>query len=139
MLERKDVLSNIEKKLVAEFSTNKKELDRLEAERKRILRELSEQAPHKVGDVVKWVETGRTRNVGTWHEPKTIKLADSERKAVVKKVSPWIVVEDGKVATFGYQYTFVVLKKDGFIGVNEVYVSGPCDWTGEYVNIEYRP
>lgn len=136
MFENKTTLSEVEKKLVAEYTTNETEIKRLQAERKRLLSAISEQAPHKVGDVVKWVESGRTRNVGTWHEPKTIKLADSERKAVVRRVSPWMVIMDGKLHSFGYEYSFVVLKKDGSIGVNEVYVNGQYEWTGEHVTMD---
>ena len=135
MLENKTTLSEVEKKLVAEYATNETEIKRLTAERKRLLSAISEQAPHKRGDVIKWTETGRRKNVGSWLNPRYVDIADSERKGVVRRVSPWMVIVDGKLHGFGYEYSFVVLKKDGSIGVNEVYVNGQYEWTGEHVDL----
>lgn len=136
MYENKTILNDVEKKLVAEFVTNATEIKKLEASQKDIMAKLIEQAPHKRGDVVKWTETGRRKNIGTIWNPKYVDVADSERKAVVYRVRPSINVWNGEFRGFSYDYEFVVLKKDGSVGVNSVYVHGNYEWTGEHVNME---
>ena len=131
-------MNEIEKKLVNEFVTNANEIKRLEAEQKAIQEKLIEQAPHKRGDVIKWTETGKKRNMGTTWNPKYIDCADSERKAVVYKVIPAIWAFDGKLRKFNYEYRFHVLKKDGSIGVNDIYVPQAYEWTGEHVNLDNK-
>jgi len=128
-------MNEIEKKLVENFTANAIEIERLEAEQKAIQEKLIEQAPHKRGDVIKWTEPGKKRNVGTTWNPKYIDCADSERKAVVYKVIPAIWVYDGELRSFKYEYRFHVLKKDGSIGVNDIYVSQGYEWTGEHVDL----
>lgn len=129
-------MNDIEKKLVEEYTNNEIEMSRLKVKQKAIVNLLVEQAPHKRGDVIKWTETGRTRNVGTWWAPKTIPIKDGERRAVVWKVNPYISVHDGKLQAFNYNYVFHVLKKDGTVGVNEVYPYRDYEWTGEHVELD---
>ena len=129
-------MNEIEKKLVDEFVANAIEIKRLENEQKAIQKKLIEQAPHKRGDVIKWTEQGKKRNVGTTWRPKYIDCADSERKAVVYKVIPAIWVYDGKLGNFDYEYRFHVLKKDGSIGVYDIYVPQGYEWTGEHVDLD---
>jgi hypothetical protein len=129
-------MNEIEKKLVDEFVANANEIKRLENEQKAIQEKLIEQAPHKRGDVIKWTETGRTRNVGTCWNPNKVPIADSERKAVVVRVCPHLWVYEGKLQTFKYDYVFHVLKKDGSIGVNEVHPYQDYEWTGEHVDLD---
>lgn len=129
-------MNEIEKKLVDEFVANANEIERLQACQKEIRNTLIEQAPHKRGDVIKWTEKGRRKNVGTIWYPKYVDIADSERKAVVYRVRPSINVWNGEFRGFSYDYEFVVLKKDGSVGVNSVYVHGNYEWTGEHVNME---
>lgn len=131
-------MNEIKKKLVDEFVANAIEIKRLENEQKAIQEKLIEQAPHKVGDVVKWTEKHRERNVGTTWNPKYVKIADSERTAVVVKVRPNVWVYEGKLQSFGYDYVFHVLKKDGSIGVNQVYVPQGYEWTGEHVDLDNK-
>lgn len=132
-------MNEIEKKLVDEFVANANEIKRLEACQKEIRNALIEQAPHKKGDVIKWTETGRRKNVGTIWNPKYVDVADSERKGVVRRVIPSIFVWEGHLSSFKFDYEFVVLKKDGSIGVNQVYVgSGRYEWTGEHVDLDNK-
>lgn len=139
MYENKTTWNDVEKKLVAEFVTNATEIKKLEASQKDIMAKLIEQAPHKRGDVIKWTETGRKRNVGTIWNPEYVDIADSERKAVVRRVIPDVWVYEGKLHRFNYDYEFVVLKKDGSIGVNQVYVgSVKYEWTGEHVDMDNK-
>ena len=130
-------MNEIKKKLVDEFVANANEIKRIEACQKEIRLALIEQAPHKRGDVIKWTETGRRKNVGTTWNPKYVDVADSERKGVVRRVIPNIWIWEGQLKTFDYDYEFVVLKKDGSIGVNQVYVgSVKYEWTGEHVDMD---
>lgn len=129
-------MNEIEKKLVEEFVANEDEIKRLQACQSEIRNALISQAPHKRGDVIKWTETGRTRNVGTWWAPRTIPIKDGERRAVVWKVSPYISVYDGRLQAFNYNYAFHVLKKDGTVGVNEVYPDKDYEWMGEHVELD---
>lgn len=132
-------MNEIEKKLVDEFVANANEIKRLEACQKEIRNALIEQAPHKRGDVIKWTETGRRKNVGSWLNPRYVDIADSERKGVVRRVIPSIFIHEGKLHNFHYDYEFVVLKKDGSIGVNQVYVgSVNYEWTGEHVDMDNK-
>ena len=131
-------MNEIEKKLVEEFTANAIEIMRLENEQKAIQKKLMEQAPHKVGDVIKWTETGRKRNVGTTWTPNYVKIADSERTAVVFRVCPHVWVYEGKLQSFRYDYVFHVLKKDGSIGVNQVYVPQGYELTGEHVDMDNK-
>lgn len=131
-------MNEIEKKLVSEFVTNAIEIDRLCDCQNEIKAKLIQQAPHKVGDVVKWTETGRKKNVGTWLNPKMIDLKDCERKAIVRKVRADIWVFKKELRSFDYSYEFVALKKDGTIGVNCLYVPEGYEWTGEHFDIQSK-
>jgi len=95
---------------------------------------LSECAPHRVGDVVKWVETNRRKNVGsTWH-PKLEALPDREHKAIVTRIIPSVFEFKGET-TVSYKYEFSPIKKDGGIANTSTYPRSGYEWTGEHIDI----
>ena len=97
--------------------------------------EIAEQAPHKVGDIIKWTEKGHKKNVGTTWNPKFVDVSDRERKAAVNRVIPCIYFQNGQLMSFKYDYEFVALKKDGTASKNSVYVFSTYEWTDEHINI----
>jgi len=127
-------LNDVERELVERFVANANEIKKLNDAQVSIRAKLVEQAPHKVGDVVKWTETDRKQNVGSFWFPEYKDLPDRERKAVVTRVHPDIYVsQSGELLGFRYNYDFALIKKDGTIGVNSVYVPEGCEWTGEHI------
>lgn len=93
--------------------------------------ELAKLAPHKVGEIVKWVVKGRQKRVGgsIWN-PKYEQLPDKEVVAVLTKVE----AEVDYIYALGlhYHYEFKPLKKDGGVSLNLVYPHGlELEWTGE--------
>ena len=97
-----------------------------------ILDELVCIAPHRVGEIVKWVETDRYKNVGgsIWSS-KYMPLPDKERMAVVTKVEVFPSKLRGGDAKVRYDYTFSPITVKGSISKNHVYPSGDIVWTGE--------
>lgn len=93
--------------------------------------ELTKLAPHKVGEIVKWVVKGRQKRVGgtIWH-PKYEQQPDKEVVAVLTKVE----AEVGTICNteLYYHYEFKPIKKDGGISQNQVYPRAEdVEWTGE--------
>lgn len=127
-------MNDVERELVTKFVANANEIKKLTDAQTSIRAKLVEQAPHKVGDVVKWTETDRKQNVGSFWHPKYKSLPDRERKAIVTRVHPNIYVsQPGELLDFRYDYDFALIKKDGTIGVNSVYVPNGYEWTGEHI------
>lgn len=87
-------------------------------------------APHKVGEIVKWVEKGRQKRVGGtfWH-PKYEQQLDKEVVAVLTKVEAEINTTFDREPR--YYYEFKTIKKDGGVSQNSVYPRGELEWTGE--------
>lgn len=87
-------------------------------------------APHKVGEIVKWVEKGRQKRVGgtIWH-PKYEQQPDKEVVAVLTKVE----AEVSTICDTGlyYHYEFKPIKKDGGVSLNNVCPPKDYEWTGE--------
>jgi hypothetical protein len=92
--------------------------------------ELAKLAPHKVGEIVKWVVKGRQKRVGgsIWY-PKFEQQPDKEVVAVLVKVE----AEVNTISGLHYHYEFKPIKKDGGISQNSVYprVLQELEWTGE--------
>ena len=97
------------------------------------LKTLSESAPHKVGEIIKWVEH-KEKNTGTLFRPHMVALPPKERKAVCTKVGANIYSYGEKELCFKYE--FKPITKNGEIGVNQVYPNTTnYVWTGEV----YKP
>lgn len=97
------------------------------------LKTLSESAPHKVGEIIKWVEH-KMKNTGTLSRPHMVELPPKERKAVCTKVVANIYSYNGKELRFRYE--FKPITKNGEIGSNHVYPNADNnEWTGEV----YKP
>lgn len=92
--------------------------------------ELAKLAPHKVGEIVKWVEKGRRKRVGgtIWH-PKFEQQPDKEVVAVLTKVEAEIDTTFDREPR--YYYEFKPIKKDGGISQNAVCPPKDIEWTGE--------
>lgn len=88
-------------------------------------------APHKVGELITWHETGRTKNEGTTWKPKFVNLPDRDVSAVLNKVDVYVSPQ-GDVE---FKYSFVLLKKDGTPSCNTIYPRHGYTWTGKHVKI----
>lgn len=124
MTDREDVLVRTIKAYREQQSEAAKHIKEAKAE-------LAKLAPHKVGEIVKWVVKGRQKRVGgtIWH-PKYEQQPDKEVVAVLTKVE----AEVDTICDTGlhYHYEFKPIKKDGGISQNSVYPRGiELEWTGE--------
>lgn len=124
MTDREDVLVRTIKAYRKQQSEAAKHIKEAKAE-------LAKLAPHKVGEIAKWVVKGRQKRVGgtIWH-PKLEQQPDKEVVAVLTKVE----AEVDSICNLGlhYHYEFKPLKKDGGISQNSVYPHGvDVEWTGD--------
>jgi len=94
-------------------------------------KELALLAPHKVGEIAKWVVKGRQKRIGgsIWH-PVYEQQPDKEVVVVLTKVEAEVDSICGH--NLYYHYNFKPLKKDGGISQNQVYPRAEhVEWTGE--------
>ena len=123
MTDREDVLVRTIKAYREQQSEAAKHIKEAKAE-------LAKLAPHKVGEIVKWVVKGRQKRVGgsIWY-PKLEQQPDKEVVAVLVKVE----AEVNTISWLHYHYEFKPIKKDGGISQNSVYprVLEELEWTGE--------
>ena len=125
-----------EKELVEKYLIFKKAEEDARRHRLDTLNELSAIAPHKVGEVVKWTEQ-KTKNVGTWLNPKYEDLPPVEKKAVVTCVTAdvWCFMTD-REPSLHYKHEFKPIKKDGTISQNQCYPNmDAIEWTGEMYDL----
>lgn len=123
-------MTDKEEKLVRTIKAYREQQSEAAKRIKKAKDELALLAPHKVGEIVKWVEKGRQRRVGgtIWH-PKFEQQPDKEVVAVLTKVEAEINTTFDREPR--YYYKFKPLKKDGGISQNSVYPRGELEWTGE--------
>ena len=124
-------MTDKEDKLVRTIKAYREQLSEAAKRIKEAKDELAKLAPHKVGEIVKWVVKGRQKRVGgtIWH-PKYERQPDKEVVAVLTKVE----AEVDTICDTGlhYHYEFKPIKKDGGISQNSVYPRGiELEWTGE--------
>lgn len=101
-----------------------------------ILKSLETLAPHKVGEVVKWVEKGRKKRTGgSWMNPQYVDLPDKVHFAVLTKIKPWICSYMNN--ELRYDYEFQSIKSDGDISRNHAYPLDGYEWTGD-IHYKYR-
>jgi hypothetical protein len=121
-------MENEKERLVLEYNKVEEEIVQLKEKRKSVLKELSLLDGHKVGEIVKWVETNRTKNEGWTLNPRYVPLPDKEHIAVLTNIDV-TVSWNGFVR---YTHTFRPINKDGSISKNNCYVSErEIEWTGE--------
>lgn len=124
MTDREDVLVRTIKAYREQQSEAAKHIKEAKAE-------LVKLAPHKVGEIVKWLVKGRQKRVGGsfWH-PEYEQLPDKEVVAVLTKVEAEVSFICG--LDLHYHYEFNPIKKDGGISQNRVYPRAEdVEWTGE--------
>lgn len=125
-----------EDELIQKYYDHKNAEAREKRNAEETLERLALLAPHKKGEIIRWKETGRTKNVGTTWHPNRIALPDMEREAVLVKVT-------AKINTFfrskdvDYDYEFSPIKNDGGISQNHVYPRSDFEWTGE-IHKDYK-
>lgn len=125
-------MTDKEDKLVRTIKAYREQLSEAAKRIKEAKDELAKLAPHKVGEIVKWVVKGRQKRVGgtIWH-PKYEQQPDKEVVAVLTKVE----AEVDTICGLGlhYHYEFKPIKKDGGISQNSVYPRGidNVEWTGD--------
>lgn len=100
-----------------------------EREKRELKKALADLAPHKVGDVVRWVE----RNI----EVKFSYVGNRKpqfvlKKAVCSKVNAEIY-SDGDEEKVRYSYNFNILKKDGTMGMVSTFPRDEYQWTGKNI------
>jgi len=118
--------------LIQKYVDNQEQIKRTNEENIEIKKEIALTFEHKVGEIVKWTEKGRRKNVGNFFNPKWETLPDVEHVAVLTKITPSIFVfSDGRVS-FSWELEFKPIKKDGGMSMNKCYVNkDKIEWTGD--------
>ena len=127
-----------EKILVDKYLDCKKAEEEARRNRLNALKELVTLAPHKVGEVVKWIEHKR-KNIGTMFHPNFVDLPPVEKKAVVARVEVDVWQWKDNEPTLHYKYEFRPFKKDGGVSLNLCFPDKDIiEWTDEiyYLNKE---
>ena len=123
--------------LIQSYVDLQKQRKSIDEKQSDIINELCGLAEHKVGEIVKWTETGRTKRTGgsIWR-PEYKHLPDKERKAVLTRIEPHIYMFGEP--KFDFIYCFNPIKEDGGVSANRVRPSDGYEWTGEihkdYIN-----
>ena len=118
--------------LIQLYLDNVKVIKTLQERQKSIIEELVELCPHKVGEIVKWRETGRTKNVGNFLHPQFKKLPDKDCTAVLSRVKTYFGMFDDS-EDMEYHYEFKGITKSGRASLYNVHPRGDYEWTGEYL------
>lgn len=98
------------------------------------LRELANLAPHKIGEIIRWTETGRTKSHGTLWNRVYEELPDKERFAVLVSIEVQTYFLSRKLENNSeilYNYSFHEIKKDGGVSKNVCNPWRNYQWTGE--------
>lgn len=105
-----------------------------------VQKELSQLAPHKAGEIVKWSEKTQKRVGGTTWRP-VYQESLVEKRAVLVAVRVHISRWNNGTIDLKYIYDFNPIKKDGGISLNGTYPRDGYEWTGEvhkdYIHKEY--
>lgn len=124
-----------EKILVDEYLVFKKAEEEARSNRLNVLKELAVLAPHKVGEVVKWIERKR-KNLGNFWNPNFVDLPPVDKKAVVTRVEADVWKWKDGDATLTYKYEFRLIKKDGGVSLNLCFPNKDIiEWTGEIYDL----
>ena len=124
--------------LIQSYVDLEKQRRSINEEQSNVIKELSGLSGHKVGEIIKWTEKGRTKRTGgsIWR-PEYIQLPDKERKAVLTRIEPHIYIYGDKT-NFSFLYYFKPVKADGGVSTNRVIPRDDYEWTGEihkdYIN-----
>lgn len=124
--------------LIQSYVDLEKKRRSINEEQSNVIKELRGLAEHKVGEIIKWTETGRRKRTGgsIWR-PEYKPLPDRERKAVLTRIEPHISMLGDK-PDFYLIYCFCPIKEDGGVSLNRVHPSEGYEWTGEihkdYIN-----
>jgi len=94
------------------------------------LKELALQAPHMVGEIIKWQEVKRKKVGGTYFNPIYEDMPPVEKRAVLRAIEA-SVKNYSKLDVY-YKYEFATVRKDGELAQNNVYPHTDYEWTGEY-------
>lgn len=130
MTEDKTVISERENELIATIIECRKQLCEATMRIKTESAELAKLAPHKEGEIVTWVEKGKTKNVGNHWNPIYKQLPDKNIEAVLTNVEANIDTSR-QHTRLSYTYTFKPIKKDGSVSQNQIYSYGKdIVWTG---------
>lgn len=123
-----------ENALVSMYLSYKKDEEKARKGYNDTLKELAGLAPHKVGDVIKWVEYRKKRVGGTFYNPIYQDLPPIVRKAVVICVHASVWQWKDKEPDLKYNYDFIPIKKDGGVSQNQCYPSN-YEWTDEVYDL----
>ena len=123
-----------EKILVDKYIVCKKAEEDARRNRLNVLKELAALAPHKVGEVVKWIEHKR-KNLGSIWNPNYVDLPPVENRAVVASIKADVWQWKDGNATLTYNYDFRPIKKDGGVSLNSCHPHKEVEWTGEIYNL----
>ena len=124
-----------EKILVDKYLDCKKAEEEARRNRLNALKELATLAPHKVGEVVKWVEHKR-KNIGTMWNPNFVDLPPVDKKAVVARVEADVWKWKDGDTTLDYKYELRPIKKDGGVSSNQCHPNKDIiEWTGKVYDL----
>ena len=125
------------KELVAQYCSLIEAKEDIDNKIKDTLDLLSKESEHKVGEMAKWKETGRTKVV---NEFSYNNLPDKEHIVVLTNVSSRVFthfdINGNKVSEIIWDYDFHKVKSDGEISKKSTYISNTNElvWLGEIHN-----
>lgn len=98
-----------------------------------VLEMLKKEAPHKVGEIIRWVTPKYQKNIGSRWYPNYVEVPEKVNEAVLYNIC--VTVSNYENIRVTYSYEFHPLKKDGGINQNPIYPRNDYDWTGKM----YKP
>ena len=129
--------------LIDEYVNNETRIRELKKNNLDILTEIRKFYEHQIGEIGKWTEKGRKKNVGGILNPKFEELPNKEHCAVLTSIEPIISVWLNSEVTFNWKIRFREIKKDGTISSRVIRgIDVPEDpkcitWTGE-IHKDYK-
>lgn len=125
-------MTDKEKTLAEKYLQLKEKQKKMGEKADYVLEMLKREAPHKVGEIVRWVTPEYQENIGSrWH-PNYVYVPEKVNEAVLYNIR--VSVYDIENLRIMYSYEFRPLKKDGGISQNTTYPRN-YEWTGEM----YKP
>ena len=120
-----------QEELLAKTYLEHKDAEKRASERAQdCLEELKELSPHKVGEIIRWTEQERQKNVGSWLYPVFKTVPAKECSAVLTSVN--VSVSTWSKLIVHYDYTFSPITKSGGVSKTHCYVGQThYEWTGE--------
>lgn len=122
-------MTDKEKTLAEKYLRLKEKQKKIGEEADSVLEMLKMEAPHKVGEIIRWITPKYTKNTGSrWH-PNLVEIPEKVNEAVLCDIR--VIITTYNNIRIDYNYDFRPLKKDGGISQNATYPRNTYEWTGK--------